>query len=351
MRPPKDSSRPSRRAVLGLGLSACLGVTAAGCSSTGEEPATPGGDEVGAAPSAPGPEVLASADEAARTALLRSVRDLTALTGAASAVVVGPGAAVLAAITQGLTEQAAALTTPEDAPAHTPPPPAPGATPEQVLEALGAASGAASSMLAGVSAPLARLVAALAAGHAVAATSLARTAGLAAPTGAAPPPVDTAGTRTDATPNLSVPPRDAAPALGTARDVEAQARYAYGVAAVHLTGEALAVAVALRAVHDDAVGALGTTLESSGAPSTAPPRDAYLLPFPVTDGEAAAKLGADVEDACADAWADVVAALGPAARAEAAAVLVARAQQGAQWRFRLGQGAALLALPGLSGRS
>lgn len=357
VRPLKDSPRPSRRSVLGLGLGACLAATAAGCSSTPEKPPAARGDAVDAAPPGspgspePGQGVLASADEEARTALLGTVRDLTALAGAASAVADGSGAAILAAITQGLTEQAGALTTPEDDPAPAVPSPGPGATPEQVLEALGAASVAAASEMADVSPPVARLAAALAAGHAVSATTLARTTGLGAPAGAAPPPVDAAGARTDVAPTLPVPPRDAAPTLSTARDVESQARYAYGVAAAHLTGEALSVALALRAVHDDAVGALSVALESSGARPAPPPREAYLLPFPVTDDASAAMLGAGVEDACADAWADVVAAVAPKGRAEAAAVLTGRAQQGAQWRFRLGQGASLLALPGLSGRT
>ncbi len=357
--------RHGRRSVLRLAVGATLALVAAGCTadadgSTAPDPSAssgPGGDrEVSTA------EAIADeadgADEEARAALLADVRRLSVLTAGAGAAITGPGAGVVASITQGLKEQLAALAPPaegEGPPTSGQGPPA--ATPEQLVEALAAASGAAAGRAVSVSAPLARLAAALAAGHAVAATSLARTLGLGLPPGVTPPAVDTSGARTGET--APVPSaarsrvadrRTVADTLAVARDVEAQARYAYGVAAVHLREEALAVAMALRSAHDDTVGALGTALASAASASSSPPRDVYLIPFPVTDDTRAAMLGAGVEDACANAWADVVAAVAPGERAGATSLLVARAQQGAQWRFRLGQGAALVPLPGLSGR-
>ncbi len=339
---------------MALALVAPFSLVVAACSVGGDTSRpSPESDAEGRPAQTEGSDAGSQADERARTTLLADVRDLTSATGSVAAG--GPGAAVVAAITQVLADQASALAPRSEPRSPEPPPPATGAEqpagPERLVTMLAAASTAATSVLPEVGAPMARLVAALAAGHAVAATTLARAAGLGAPSGVEPALVDATGTRTGGVAPVAQPVPSAVASLSTALDVEAQARYAYGVAAVHLAGEDLAVALALRDVHDDAVGALAGALEPTAPESASPPRDAYRLPFPITDGASAATLGADVEDGCADAWADVVAGAAPGARTGAASRLVARAQQGAQWRYRLGQGASLVPLPGLSGRT
>ena len=78
-------------------------------------------------------------------------------------------------------------------------------------------------------------------------------------------------------------------------------------------------------------------------PAAAPP--AYALPGPVTDARAAADLAAALEQACAQAYADLVAAAEPAQRALPAGWLVAAALAETRWA------GAVPPLPGLDGRS
>ena len=329
-----------------LGL---LVVGAAGCSARAPQDRSLPAPGPRPATSAPAPAVSGAPtagadDEDVRQALLADVVALQASTAALADP--GAGAPVVAAVGAALAEQARSLTTRADA--QRPAPAGPATTgptsPADLVTALAAAAAAAAGRVESPSGPMARLTAAVAAGHAVAADVLARASSVPAPAGQAGQAGPAAGPASSATGRSQVV------ALVRAREVEAQARYAYGVVAVHLRGDLRSTALARRTVHDEAVGASDEALD--GAPGADPgPRDAYVLPFAVVDDVSAATLAAAVEDGCADAWADVVAAADPRARSGPAAAVTERALQGARWRYRLGRGADLTPLPGLSGRT
>lgn len=296
---------------------------------------------------------MQEADDEARRALLSGVDGLRARV----AVLVGAGGApgLVGTVGTALDEQSRALGTRADAQDPSVPSPAP---PDGSIAALAdalAAGGAAAAALLGepISGPMARLVAAVAAGQAVLADVLVRASSLPQPQGS-PAAGGPGGAVPAALPDLA-PPRGAAPAraLSRARDVEAQARYAYGVVAVHLEGDVLAAALALRETHDQAVTVLDAALSGApgGAAAAPEPRDAWALPFAVVDDVTAVTLAATVEDGCTDAWADVVAAVDRSDRTAAATTVTTSALQGARWRYRLGRGADLAPLPGLTGRT
>lgn len=345
---PAPGVLPGRRAVLATFGALALG--AAGCSVVAPQERTSAAPGRSSPPSTSRPPGV-EGDEGARRALLSDVDDLRARI---AALVGGGGGSVLVdAVGTALEEQARALTTRADAQPSTPSSPPGDASLPALVDALAAAAATASARLGRpLSGAMARLVAAVAAGHAVGADVLARASSLPGPQGLPPAGGPGGSGRPDVPAPGSTPDAGAARALSRARDVEAQARYAYGVVAVHLEGDVLAAALAMRSAHDEASTALDAAL--SGAPGAKPgpgPRDAWALPFAVVDDVTAATLAARVEDGCADAWADVVAATGGADRAAAATAVTVRALQGARWRYRLGRGADLTSLPGLSGRT
>jgi hypothetical protein len=90
----------------------------------------------------------------------------------------------------------------------------------------------------------------------------------------------------------------------------------------------------------------------SRATGATPPAAApgWALPAPVHDVPAALALALHLEEASADAAADLVAAAAPRDRAADAALLADRAARAAAWRAEAGHPAVLVALPGLSGR-
>ncbi len=294
----------------------------------------------------PPPEPLPpDADELVRQEVLGGAQALRRAVWGAREAGAGPEvAAVLAALEVALDEQVAALGPDPAAPVATAPPPAPADLPA----ALASASAAALRHLGAVTGPLARLVAAVAAGHLVAGAALAAAAG-------GPEPVLPDGAVAEqAVPTGSgrpfpQPGAEAARAVASALQVEAAARYGHGVLAVHLTDRALAEALADAEVHRRSVEHLTGVLVELGA-EPEPPAGAYALPAPVADAAGATALAVVLEDGAADAWADLVAVSTPAGRAEAAGVLLARARRAGAWRRAAGRPAELRAMPGLSGR-
>ena len=134
-------------------------------------------------------------------------------------------------------------------------------------------------------------------------------------------------------------------ALVAAVDVENQAIYGYGLAGAHFTGADRARAVAELDTHRARRDRLVAMLIRHGATSpVAPP--AYQPPFPVTDAVPGRALCAALEDGCAGAAWDLVAASGAGSPSRSLAVtwLIEAAVSAASWRG--GTTAASPAMPG-----
>lgn len=346
---------PSRREalrILGAGAAGLATGPLTGCAAGAWVP----WDQVRVQPlegDPPAEPLPPDADELARRELLGDVEALgrTARTLAGSPDTTAERAAALQALLGAFEEQGAALRV------HVEPPRAPTADlpdPPDLAGALSAAALRALAHLEAVTGPMARLVAAVAAGHEVAAVVLTGPTDQAqAPHGVPPAPVAARppATLPNTPPNTPpVTPPVTPPALAAAIDAEGAAQYGYGVVAVHLAEPLLSLALAERDVHDRAIDDLVAALAATGAPPH-PPAGAYGLPAPVVDSASAVLLAVAVEDAAADAWADLVAAGEPGQRAVAAATLAARAQQAAAWRVHAGLGLQLRAMPGISGRT
>jgi hypothetical protein len=132
-------------------------------------------------------------------------------------------------------------------------------------------------------------------------------------------------------------------ALAAAVTVTQQVVYGYGVAGAHLTGRdrrAARRALDAHLTRRDRLAGLLTRVGSS--PPVASP--AYALPFPVTDAVSARRLCAGLEDGCAGAAWDLVAAAGAgtAARVLGVTWLADAATAAATWR----DGSPSPALPG-----
>ncbi len=335
----------SRRSVLrAVGAAAVIGPLS-GCSAPWEDlRVQPWRGDPPPAPPAPG------ADELARRDLLADVVSLQAAcaggagtgTGGTTAPAV---AGVVTALVGSLGEAAASLDPTAAGPPPTPGTPGdldgPGTPPAALVAALWAAAGRASAHLPVVTGPMARLVAALAAGHQVAATALEVAAG-----GADPGPAPMGPGHPVATAGSTAPDPLVRGALVTAAAAEAGAEYGYGVLAVHLTDPVLSWALVRREEHRRAVVALAGGTSATDLPAPA----AFAPGAPVTGAAGALALAATLEDGTADAWADLVAVCAPAERAGAATALTTRALSAEAWRRSGGRGAALRALPGLTGR-
>ncbi len=334
MTPPPRRPAPTRRTALrGLLGTAAAGAAApavAGC-------ATPWG-RLRVQPlegDPPPPPLPPDADELARRDLLDGVRALRAAVAAPPPADAAVGADLAGALAAVLAEQEAALA-PDGAlaPADLPPAGAdPAGAPAALATAMTAAADRAVEHLERVTGPVARLAAAVAAGHRVAAAAVAVAAG--APEPAAPPE-----------PGPLTGPGEPEP-LAAAVRAEGAARYGCAVVAVHLGEPLLALALADLEVHRRAA----DLLAAAAPPGAAPPAAAYALPFAVVDAASAVELAVVLEDGTADAWADLVGAVAPGDRAAAAGVLAARARRAAAWRRVAGRPAQLRALPGVSGRA
>lgn len=131
-------------------------------------------------------------------------------------------------------------------------------------------------------------------------------------------------------------------ALVAAVDVENQTIYGYGLAGAHLTGANRARALAALDAHRARRDRLVAMLVHLGAtPPVAAP--AYTPPSPVIDSSSAKALCAALEDACAGAAWDLVAAsaAGSPSRSLAVTWLTDAAVAASSWR-----GAAGPAMPG-----
>ena len=121
-------------------------------------------------------------------------------------------------------------------------------------------------------------------------------------------------------------------ALAAALVIEHQAVYGYGVAGAHLSGRGRADALAALDAHRlrrDELAAL--LIRAGGTPPVAAP--AYVLPSPVHDVDGARSLCAALEEACAGAAWDLVAASAVRTPARALAVgwLAAAATAAVAW--------------------
>ena len=124
-----------------------------------------------------------------------------------------------------------------------------------------------------------------------------------------------------------------AEALRAAVGVEDQAIYGYGLGGAHLLGRERARALAALDAHRLRRDRLVSLLARTGAtPPVALP--AYAPPFPVTDHSSARKLCAALEDACAGAAWDLVAASRAASASRSLGVpwLTDAAVAAAAWR-------------------
>jgi hypothetical protein len=134
-----------------------------------------------------------------------------------------------------------------------------------------------------------------------------------------------------------------AEALAAAVAVEHQVVYGYGLAGARLRGHDRAVALAALDAHRARRDELEALLTRHG--STPPPAaPAYAAPFPVRDATSARALCASLEDGCAGAAWDLVAASAPDTTERFAAVgwLAVAAVAASTWHG----GKAASALPG-----
>jgi hypothetical protein len=132
-------------------------------------------------------------------------------------------------------------------------------------------------------------------------------------------------------------------ALEAAAYVENVAVYGYSVAGVHLDTSQRAVARADYDVHRAQLLVVEKWLqERSAIASPAVPE--YEFPSPVTDSTSAQQLLANLEEAAAAAYADLVAATTGSLQRSAGLALQGAAQREARWR------GSTVAFPGLTGR-
>jgi len=124
-----------------------------------------------------------------------------------------------------------------------------------------------------------------------------------------------------------------AEALVAAVDTENQAVYGYGLAGAHFAGRDRADALAALDTHRTRRDLLASLATRHGAtpPAAAP---AYAPPFPVVAVASARSLCTAIEDACAGAAWDLVAASRPASQSRSLAVawLTDAAVAAARWR-------------------
>ncbi len=153
---------------------------------------------------------------------------------------------------------------------------------------------------------------------------------------------------TSPTPSPSPAPPEALLAAWQAMlAAEQQAVFGYQVVAAQLRAdsdpEADGAAVDLTQHQRRRDVAVAQVVQQGGVPEPAPP--AYALPGPVADAAAATDLAARLEHACAQAYADLVAASAPPERARPADWLVAAAGAETRWA------GVVPPLPGLGDRS
>ena len=136
-------------------------------------------------------------------------------------------------------------------------------------------------------------------------------------------------------------------ALTAAVDTENQAIYGYGLAGAHFTGRDRADALAALDTHRARRDRLASLATRQGATPPAAAA-AYAPPFPVADVASARRLCAALEDACAGAAWDLVAASGPVSQSRSLAVtwLTDAAVAAARWRGAAGSDPALPGQPG-----
>lgn len=129
-----------------------------------------------------------------------------------------------------------------------------------------------------------------------------------------------------------------APALQAALRIEHEVVYGYGVAGAHLRGQARRQALQRLAEHQLLRDRLIALVRSAGAQPLAA-RPAYRLPAPVADAAGAIDLLVRLEDGCAGACWDVVAAAAShtAARRTGVQALATAASWGSRWRARVGR--------------
>ena len=132
-------------------------------------------------------------------------------------------------------------------------------------------------------------------------------------------------------------------ALQALADAENAAIYGYSVAGARLAVDQRTAARGDYDVHRAQLLVVTGWLAERHA-SAAPALPAYQLPYQVTDASTAAKLLADVEEAAAGAYADLVAVSDGALQRSAGLALQAAAVREAHWR------GSTVAFPGLSGR-
>lgn len=336
MATPASSPGPGRRAVL-LGAAASAALLVSGCGMDLDELRRVRLDDDEPLPTpTPGP------DELARRAAVEDV-DLLRRAAAAATAEGEQHAALLTRLVEHHAVQLDALGA-ADLVVETPRTTAPSeaAAPTQValppLEDLPALEAAAASTaltwVGRTSGGMARLLAALAAAHAVHARRLA--AALGQPLPPLPTPLTDAST-TSGSIRLS---DDAAAAVTTALQGEHAAVYAYGLVAARLTERARTAAVAALEEHEDAVDELSDVLRAEERPVPAA-EPAYRLPGPLTAPAEVQALALEIEERLSVLHADTVAASEGGVRILATDLLVRTASRAATWR------GAAEALPGL----
>jgi hypothetical protein len=132
--------------------------------------------------------------------------------------------------------------------------------------------------------------------------------------------------------------------LQAAADAENAAIYGYSVAGARLAADQRASARGDYDIHRAQLLVVSSWLEERSA-TAAPALPAYALPYPITDAATAAKLLADLEEAAAGAYADVVAASSGSLQRSAGLALQSAAVREARWR------GSTVPFPGLIGRS
>jgi Domain of unknown function (DUF4439) len=133
-------------------------------------------------------------------------------------------------------------------------------------------------------------------------------------------------------------------ALQSAADAENAAIYGYSLAGAKLATDQRALARGDYDIHRAQLLVVSGWL-SERATTAGPAQPAYQLPYPITDAATAAKLLADLEEAAAGAYADVVAASSGSLQRSAGLALQSAAVREARWR------GSTVAFPGLNGRS
>lgn len=338
MASPASSRGPGRRAVL-LGAAAAAGLLVSGCGIDLDELRRVRLDDDEPVPTPPpGP------DELARRA---AVEDVDLLRRAAAAAT-GEGEqqkALLTRLVEHHAQQLDALGAADlvvETPTTAAQPPSASPTPSALppladLPAVEAAAATTALTWVGrTSGGMARLLASLAAAHAVHARRLA--AALGQPLPPLPTPL-TAASTAPASVTLS---DDAASAVTAALQGEHAAVYAYGFVAARLTDRARAAALAALAEHEAAVDDLSDVLRAAERPVPAA-EPAYRLPRPVTTPAEVQALALEVEERLATLHAGTVAASEGGVRILATDLLVRTASRAATWR------GAAVALPGLPG--